>query len=500
MGVLLMRSPLRLLGFDFGASNGRAMLGAFDGKKLSITEAHRFSNDPVWVRDTLHWDVLRLLHEMRQGIARTVQMGVTPASIGIDTWGVDFGLLDRDGCLIANPVHYRDARTEKMMDVAFQTLSRKEIFYHTGLAFMPFNSLYQLLAIQKKQPALLDHAKTFLFMPDLLAYFCTGEMGTEYTIASTSQLTDPRNRDWSAELINAFHLPQPLFTKIHEPGTIRGALSASIRNELGLSRDVPVVAGAQHDTAAAVAAVPARGKGFAYISSGTWSLLGVETGAPVVSSGVMDANYTNEGGVCGTTRVLKNIMGMWILQECRRNWWLSGVCEGYEELNALAQKEKPFRSLFDPDDSRFLPQGDMPENIRAYCAETNQPAPETHGQFARAIYESLALKYRWAVRRLERDILGHEIECLHIVGGGSKNALLNQMAANAVGKPVLAGPGEATVIGNLLTQAMALSEIDSLSALRDIVRASFETVEYLPENADQWQEAYGRFLRITGLD
>jgi rhamnulokinase len=213
----------------------------------------------------------------------------------------------------------------------------------------------------------------------------------------------------------------------------------------------------------------------------------------------MDANYTNEGGVCGTTRVLKNIMGMWILQECRRNWRLGGACEGYEELAALAQKEKPFRSIFDPDDRRFLPQGDMPEQIRAYCAETRQPMPETHGQFARAIYESLALKYQWAVRRLERDILGHEVSCLHIVGGGSNNALLNQMTANAVGKPVLAGPGEATAIGNLLMQAMALSEIDSLDALRDIVRASFETVEYLPENTGQWQDAYDRFLRITGL-
>jgi sugar (pentulose or hexulose) kinase len=365
---------------------------------------------------------------------------------------------------------------------------------------LPFNSLYQLLAIQKRQPDLCDRASTLLYMPDLLSYFCTGEIGTEYTIASTSQLTDPLRRDWSAPIFNAFQLPPGMFTEIREPGTVRGSLSASIREELGIASDVPVVAGAQHDTAAAVAAVPAKEKNFAYISSGTWSLLGVETGAPVVSGGVMDANYTNEGGVCNTTRVLKNIMGMWILQECRRNWQLEGSCESYQELAALAEREKPFRSVFDPDDIRFLPQGDMPARIRAYCADTGQPAPETHGQFARAIYESLALKYRWAVGRLERDILGHEISCLHIVGGGSNNALLNQMTASAVSKPVVAGPGEATAIGNLLMQAMALSEVHSLDALRDIVRASFETVEYMPENTGQWQDAYDHFLRITGLD
>lgn len=494
-----MRCPLHLLGFDFGASNGRAMHGAFDGEKLSIMEIHRFENNPVWVQNTLHWDVLRFLHEIRQGIAKTIQKGFSPKSIGIDTWGVDFGLLDREGHLISNPVHYRDARTEGMMDSAFQILPKEEIFRYTGLAFMPFNTLYQLLALQKNQPAMLDHARTLLFMPDLLSYCCTGEMGTEYTIASTSQLTNPRDRNWSAQILEAFHLPSAIFTKIHEPGAVRGSLSASIRDELGLKDNILVIAGAQHDTAAAIAAVPATEKDFAYISSGTWSLLGVETNDPVVSSGVMDANYTNEGGVCHSTRVLKNIMGMWILQECRRNWLMDGSCEDYAELAMLAEKEKPFRSVFDPDDDRFLPQGDMPERIQAYCVETKQPIPVTHGQFARAIYESLALKYCWAIRRLERDILGREISCLHIVGGGSNNLLLNQMAANAVGKPVLAGPREATAIGNLLMQAMTLSEIDSLESLRRIVRASFETIEYLPQNTGQWQDAYDHFLRVTGL-
>lgn len=494
-----MQHPLHLLGFDFGASNGRAMHGTFDGERLSIRETHRFANDPVWVGNTLFWDVLRLQHEMRQGIAKIVREGVMPASIGIDTWGVDFGLLDRDGMLLSNPVHYRDPRTEGAIAFAEEFRSREQIFDDTGLAFMPFNTLYQLVAMKKAQSVALAYAHKMLFMPDLLAYFLTGEMGTEYTIASTSQLTDPRTRNWSSPILDAFGLPRSLFTDIREPGTVRGALCQSIRDELGISREVLVVAGAQHDTAAAVAAVPAKGNDFAYISSGTWSLLGVETSTPVISRGVMDANYTNEGGVCGTTRVLKNIMGMWIIQECRRNWLLEGHCEDYAGLSALAEQSPAFRSLFDPDDSRFLPQGNMPEQIRAYCRETNQPVPETHGQFARAIYESLALKYRWAIERLEKDILGREIGCLHIVGGGSNNSLLNRMTAGAVGKPVLAGPGEATAIGNLLMQAMALGEIGTLDALRAVVRASFDTLEYLPRDEAVWDDAYGAFLRITGL-
>ncbi len=496
----MMLSPLHLLGFDFGASSGRAMRGSFDGQKLSIQEVHRFPNDPVKIADTLYWDFFRLFQEMRTGLAKAVRDGGAPASIGIDTWGVDFGLLDRDGRLLGNPVHYRDARTDGMMEYAYGIVSKERIFEHTGLAFMQFNTLYQLLAMQRAREAMLEHARTLLFSPDLLAYFLTGEKGTEYTIASTAQLTDPRTRVWSSPIFDAFGLPRGLFTDIREPGTVRGSLRASIREELGLQSEVRVVAGPQHDTAAAVAAVPTTGERFAYISSGTWSLLGAETKAPVISKGVLDANYTNEGGVYGTTRVLKNIMGMWIIQECRRVWLAEGACEDFAGLAALADGAEPFRSLFDPDDERFLPPGDMPERIRAYCRETNQPIPQTHGQVARAVYESLALKYRWAVRRLERDILGYAIDSLYIVGGGSNNALLNRMTAAAVGKPVIAGPGEATVIGNLLTQAAALGEIDSLAAMRSVVRDSFETAEFLPKDAQAWDDAYGRFLRLTGLD
>ena len=495
-----MRCPLHLLGFDFGASSGRAMHGAFDGEKLSVAEIHRFSNDPVRAGNTLYWDVLRLLHEMRQSMLCACEKGIRPVSIGIDTWGVDFGLISKQGAMLSNPVHYRDARTDGVMELAEKTLSKEQIFMHTGLAFMGFNTLYQLMALQNKEPELLAQADKLLFMPDLFSYFLTGEMGTEYTIASTSQLTNPRTRDWSGEILDAFDIPESLFTEIQEPGAIRGTLRASICKEVGLEGRMQIVAGPQHDTAAAVAAAPASEKDFAYISSGTWSLLGVETKSPIVSKGVLNANYTNEGGICGTTRVLKNIMGMWILQECRRHWAMEGIRKSYDEIVALAQQEAPFRSLFDPDDARFMPPGNMPERICAYCRETGQPIPETAGQFARAIYESLALKYRWSIRRLEKEIIGRTIPCIHVVGGGSRNALFNQMTADAADKPVIAGPGEATVIGNLLMQAMALGEIADLQQLRAVVRASFETVAYQPHHSEAWEEAYGKFLAMAKLE
>lgn len=492
-----MATPLHLLGFDFGASSGRAMHGAFDGQKLTMDEIHRFSNDPVQVGDTLYWDILRLYYNVQQGLSKASRNGCVPSSVGIDTWGVDFGLLSKDGKLLANPVHYRDTRTDGMIEAAQSMINREAIFEHTGLAFMPFNTLYQLMALQKYDSALLKSAHRLLFTPDLLAYFLTGEQTTEYTMASTGQLTDPRTRTWSQPIFDAFSLPSGLFTDIVEPGTVRGTIQRA--SEMGLPDGVKVVAVGQHDTASAVAAVPATGGRFAYISSGTWSLLGTEVDTPVISSGVLGANYTNEGGVFGKTRVLKNIMGLWMIQECRRVWLSEGACEDFAGLAKMAEAETPFVAFVNPDDERFLPRGDMPEHIRAYCRETNQPVPTSHGQIARIIYESLALKYRWAIRRLERDILGYAIDKLHIVGGGSNNTLLNRMTSNAIGKPVIAGPGEATAIGNLLMQAVALSEIGTLSELREVVRSSFETVEFLPQDGAAWDDAYGRFLRVTGL-
>lgn len=495
-----MRSPLNLLGFDFGASSGRAMHGAFDGERLAIDEVHRFANDPVMVLDTLKWDTIRFLQEMREGLSKAVKKGAAPVSIGIDTWGVDFGLLNADGELIVHPVHYRDTRTEGMIEYAEKVLSRERIFEATGLAFMPFNTLYQLLSMAKAQKAALSQADSLLFMPDLLAYWLTGVRSTEYTIASTAQLTDPRTRTWSREILEAFSLDRALFTDIVEPGTVRGELLSTLASDVGLTGGAKVISVGQHDTASAVVAVPARkGERFAYISSGTWSLLGAETDAPVISPGVMGANYTNEGGAFGKTRVLKNIMGMWMIQECRRNWLKEGACEDYAGLAALAEREAPFLAFVDPDDARFLPRGNMPERICEYLRETNQKIPSTRGQMARVIYESLALKYRWAVTRLSRDILSHEIDCLYIVGGGANNALLNRMTACAVQKPVFAGPTEATAIGNLLMQAAALSEIGSQAQLREVVRASFAPTAVKPEDKEMWEDAYGRFLRVTGL-
>lgn len=494
-----MPQALHLLGFDLGASGGRAIHGAFDGEKLVLDDVHRFPNEPVQVGDTLQWDILRLYHEMLTGLGKAVRGGYTPVSVGIDTWGVDFGLLDRDGRLLSNPVHYRDARTEGMMAAAQRVMPKEEIFRHTGLAFMPFNTLYQLMALKQANDVTLDVARTLLFTPDLLAYFLSGEKGTEYTIASTGQLTDPRTRDWSPAILDGFALPAGLFTPIVEPGTVRGKLRPQVMSPLGITADIKVVLAPQHDTAAAVAAVPAAFGRFAYISSGTWSLLGAETDAPVISPGVLDANYTNEGGVCGTTRVLKNIMGLWIIQECRRQWLREGGSEDWAGLAALAEDAAPFAALFDPDDDRFMAPGDMPGRIRAYCAQTGQRVPQSRGEVARAVYESLALKYRWALGRLERDILGYGVDCLHIVGGGSQNGLLNRMTANAVGKPVLAGPGEATATGNLLMQAVALGALGGLADMRAVVRASFAPQVYEPRDGAAWDDAYARFLQVTGL-
>ncbi len=386
-----------------------------------------------------------------------------------------------------------------MMEEAFKTMPKEEIFGATGLAFMQFNTLYQLLAMKKAGDPTLDAADTLLMMPDLLACFLTGEKATEYTIASTSQLIDPRTRDWAWGLIERFGLPSKMFTKIQPAGTVRGMLLREIADEVGME-PVPVIAVGSHDTASAVAAVPAReGSSFAYISSGTWSLLGAEITEPLSSVEVMKANYTNEGGINGTTRLLKNIMGLWIIQECKREWDRRADAVDFAGLVTLAEQAPAFKAVIDVDDPRFLAPGDMPARIQQYCRETNQPVPEGRGEISRVIYESLALKYRWAIERLEADLLKKKIDVLHIVGGGSKNVMLNRMTACAIGRPVVAGPGEGTVIGNLLVQAMALGEIDSIPALRRVVAASFENVEYLPEgDPAAWDAAYASLLGLMG--
>ena len=492
-----MNHTLNLLGFDFGASSGRAMLGVYDGKTLELREIHRFLNEPVMLGDQYVWDLPRLFLEVKEGLRKAAKEGVRIDGIGIDTWGVDFGLLGKNGDLLGVPVHYRDARTEGMMEKAFQTVSKKEIFERTGLAFQSFNTLYQLLAMKEQGDEALEAADTLLFMPDLIACLLTGVKATEYTIASTSQMIDPSTRSWDRALLEKLGLPTGLLTEIQPAGTVRGLLKEEIARETGLPQ-VPVIAVASHDTASAVAAVPAeKGSRFAYISSGTWSLLGAELKSPLCREEVMQANYTNEGGLCGTTRLLKNIMGLWIIQECKRAWDREGAEIGFGEIVKLAEAAPAFKAVIDVDDPCFMAPGGMPERIQDYCRRTNQPVPETRGEIARVVYEGLALKYRWAIERLEKDLLGHQIDVLHIVGGGSKNEMLNRFTAQAIGRKVVAGPSEGTVIGNLLVQAMALGAIDSLDALREVVARSFENKTYLPEgDASAWDEPYARLLRL----
>ncbi len=486
------------LGYDFGASSGRAMLGIYDGEKIELSEIHRFSNDPVEINGRFVWDAPRLLFEMKQALVKVSKAGIKLDAIGIDTWGVDFGLLDRNGNLCANPINYRDHMTDGMMEKAFaEVMSKEEIFSHTGLAFNQFNTLYQLYALKCMNDPVLDIAEQLLFIPDLFAYMLTGKAGTEYTVASTSQMIDPKTRDWAWELIDKFGIPRKILGKIEPAGTYRGTLLKQIADECNVD-EIPVYSVAGHDTAAAVAAVPAQEDDFAYISSGTWSLFGAEIDKPLTEKSVMDANYTNEGGICNTIRLLKNIMGLWIINECKRVWDRKGNTAGFAEIVKMAEAAPAFKAIIDVDDPRFLTPGDMPGRIQEYCRETNQPVPEGIGEIARVIYESLAIKYRWALEALEKDMLKKEVKVLHIVGGGSNNLMLNQFTANAIKRPVVAGPSEGTVIGNLMVLSMAAADVKDMKQLRKVVENSFPTVTFMPaaEETAAWDAAYEKFLTI----
>lgn len=487
---------LKLLAFDYGASSGRAILGEFDGAQLTLDEVHRFPNEPVFVGNSLYWDVLRLYHEMKQGILKCVHSGHKDlASLGIDTWGVDFGLLDGAGKLLGNPYHYRDINTEGMIETACRMVPRREIYEQTGIQFLVFNSLYQLLSLRLQQSPLLEKAATMLFMPDLLKYFLTGEKSCEYTITSTSQMLNPKSGGWAEPLLARLGIPQHILTGIVDAGTIAGKLTAEVGAELGVGA-VPVVAVAEHDTGSAVLSVPAPQGRYAYLSSGTWSLLGVETATPVIHDVTYNLNYTNEGGINRTTRLLKNIMGLWIYQECKRTWDKAGEAQSFDQLEQGAAAAQPFLALIDPDDARFYHPGNMPERVREFCRDSGQPVPETKAQIVRCIMESLALKYRMALAGLEQ-IVGYALPVLHIVGGGCKNTMLSQFTADAIARPVIAGPVEATAAGNLLAQLLALGAVKNVAEGRSIIKNSFPTTEYLPADCPAWDEAYQRFLRIV---
>ena len=491
-----MQPFIHFCALDLGAESGRVMLGEFDGERLRLSEIHRFESRPVQVPDGLHTDVLRIWSELKNGMAMAARrVNGAIAGIGVDTWGVDFAFLDKQGALIGNPYHYRDSLTDGILPKAFRKVERAEIFEHTGLQFMPINTLYQLYALKLRKSPFLKHADALLMMPDLFNYWLTGQTVSERTIATTSQCYDPRRTAWALPLLERFGLPTDIFLPIVNPGSVLGGLLPQVRKEIGCRDDVSVVAPGCHDTALAVAAVPAQNKDFAYISCGTWSILGAELHEPCITPQSLAADFTNEGGVAGTFRFLKNLTGLWLVQECRREWRGRGDDFSYAELTQLAAQAEPLRSIINPSSSVFEKPGDMPAHIQDYCAKTGQNIPESKGQIVRCALESLALSYRYTLEQLE-SILNYRLEPVHIVGGGTQNSLLCQFAADATCRRVVAGPVEATAIGNVIMQAIALGHIGSLGEARKIVRASFETKTYNPENQAQWDEAYGRFIAL----
>ena len=486
----------RVLAFDLGASSGRAVLGVYREGKIQIEEVHRFSNDPVLMRGTLYWDFPRLLHEIKQGMVAARDRGGFD-SIGIDTWGVDFGLLDREGRLLENPVHYRDLRTDGIPEEVFRTIPKRKVYEATGIQIMPLNTLFQLYSIVTRRPDLKERIARVLFMPDLLNYFLTGAARTEYTIASTSGMLVPREGVWSPEMSDRLGIPSAWFSPLIDPGTVVGSLSPEVCRELSLP-EAKVVAVASHDTASAVIAVPSEpGEDTVYISSGTWSVLGIERPRPIIDDRSYAFNFSNEGGYGRNTRFLKNIMGLWLIQETRRQWIREGNTLSYADMERAALGSEPFRSFVDPDHPMFAPVGDMPGRIRAFCRETGQPEPGDVGEVTRCVYESLALKYRQVEREAE-ELAGHAFSCLRIVGGGVKDGLLSQFAADATGLRVVAGPIEATALGNVAVQLVASGVFDSIDAARAAIRASFDCITYLPDPArtPAWDEAAMRFDRL----
>ena len=480
------------LAIDMGASSGRHLAGIFDGKKLKLEELYRFENGPTDLAGTLYWNLPSLWTHIQAGIQAAA--GHNLVSVGVDTWGVDFALLGRNDTLLANPVCYRDSRTDGAMERAFQTVSRNEVFRQSGLQFMQFNTLYQLLAMRWANSPLLDVSESFLMMPDLFHWLLSGVKSNEFTNATTTQFFDPVKNDWAFSLLEQFGLPTHLTQPVSPPGTVLGPL----RKEFGLPKTNVVLPGS-HDTASAVMSVPTASRtgnpDWAYISLGTWALMGIESPKPVVDEVVSGFNFTNEGGVGGTTRLLKNICGLWLVQECRRTWnaqgrkGKTGLPLDWEDLNYMTRAAKPLVSFIDPDHRDFLAPTDMPKAIADFCRRTGQPVPESEGAILRCALDSIAMKFRHVLEMSEK-IGGKRIDTIHIVGGGTKNLLLCQAAADACGRRVVAGPIEATAIGNMMMQAVAAGDVKNIEEARAIIRESFEVAEFLPTDATQWNDAY----------
>jgi rhamnulokinase len=494
-----MSDTTNFLAIDLGASSGRVMVGRWNGQRFTLHELHRFPNDPVAVRGHLHWDVLRLWQEITTGIARYAAQDDAPlASIGIDTWAVDFALLDRAGCLLGNPYHYRDRRTDGMLQQVDQQVSPERVYTQTGIQRLPINTLYQLVSMRENGDPQLDAAATLLLIPDLFHYWLTGRKVAEYTNATTTQFFDVRKRHWATDLLEDLNLPAHILPEVVAPGTVLGDVLPDLCEALGLRTTVPVIAVGTHDTASAVAAIPRLDEQSVYISSGTWSLVGVEIAEPILSRRARQLNFTNEGGVAGAIRFLKNVGGLWLLQECERQWQRAGQQYSWPDLVALAEAASPLRSLVDPDAPDFLSPIDMPAAIRGYCQHTSQPEPNSVATVVRCCLESLALKYRWVVTALEQ-LTGRRLDTIRIVGGGSQNALLCQLTADACERQVVAGPVEATALGNVLVQAVARGVVPDLAAGRAALLASVEQVIYEPRASADWDAAIVGFDALVGV-
>ncbi len=481
-----------MLAFDLGASNGRAILGQFDGERITMKELHRFENNYVEINGVYYWDTPYLFNQLKKGLLAFRQGGYGELdSFGIDTWGVDYGLLDKNGHLLGVPRAYR-LSTQEDVDAVLKVVPADVLYSRAGIAVnQSFNTLYQLYRRKREGDVALEHADTMLLTPDLLGYFLTGEKGTEYTIATTTQLYNPTKNDWDWEIISALGLPTNIFTKIDKSGTIRGKLKKEICEEIGINPAVFVAVGS-HDTASAVAAIPGTGS-FAFCSSGTWSLFGVEMDEPDLSPAAAAAGFSNEGTIQGAYRPLRNIIGMWIIQECRRDWLKNGIDISWDGVVQQAQQTQPLRSIIDPDAPEFYDGGNMEKKIQDFCRRTNQPVPTTIGEVARCVYESLALKYRFALERLEK-MKGKRIDSLNIVGGPINNRFLDQLIADSLDRNVITGPVEGAAIGNLLTQAMALGDIKNIDELRQVVRNSEKVETWKPNHNPAWEEAYQKLL------
>jgi rhamnulokinase len=497
-------STNHFIAFDLGAESGRAILATLTDGKLTLEVKHRFANPTARLRGRLHWDFLAQWEALKTGLRKSAgseaSAKIKLSGIGVDTWGVDFGLITADGDLLGMPVHYRDKRTDGVMESVFARVGRQAVFQATGIQFMQFNTLFQLLAMQTQSPRLLETAQTLLFMPDLFNYCFTGQRKSELSIASTSQMLDPRDRSWAMGLLRQLKIPTQILPTLVPSGSIIGNLTDDVATACGID-PVPVIAPGCHDTASAIAAVPAVDESaddWCYISSGTWSLMGVELPEPLINEQSLKLNYTNELGVGGRVRFLKNIMGLWLVQECRRQFAIDGYDHSYTELTQMAERADPFVSVIDPDHGPFLAPDDMPGKIERFCAKTKQNAPSTRGEFVRTCLESLALAYRRTLEGLEK-MLGRKIAVIHIVGGGSQNELLNQMTADACGRTVISGPVEATAAGNVLVQAMAVGLVKSLAEARAIVRSSLDTKQFTPRDTGKWDAAYDRFCNLPAV-